>query len=872
MIKTSVLGISLLLLAFLAFRTMPLIGQAGLNRIPLIQNPLVPTSTTTGGAQFTLTVNGNGFVSGAVANWDAKPRTTTFVSSSQLTVTIPATDIASSGTAVVTVSNPGGSTSLPALFEITNPVSTVGFTRTLDNVGRCSNLTGDFNGDGNPDLVSCNGSQIIILLGNGDGTFHAIPAISNPQGISPIFLAAADLNNDGKTDLVGFASVNPLDNQLVTLLGNGDGTFQSPVLSPASIEHQRLSASLALGDFNADGRIDLAVTFPNSGIGGGPGDLEIFLGNGDGTLQGAIVYPLSSLVPSHPNGLAVADFNRDGKLDLVVSDSGTDTVSILLGNGDGSFHTPTTIAAGGGQLATADLNGDGKSDLIVTGSASASVFLGNGDGTFGTVANFPTPSTTAAAQQILADLNGDGKLDLIVSIDLGISILLGNGDGTFQPQADFPLSTGTPKLAVADFNQDGKLDLAITEGVLLQTIVQPAPFGLNFGNQYIGTTSAAQPASLTNLATTTLTIGSASLAGANPGDFLIASNSCGTILASAAKCTVAITFSPTAKGLRTASLLFTDDASASPQTVALTGTGLGTAPPAGSFSPLSVTFSSQLVSMPSAPTAVTLTNTGDLTLVVNGTVFSGTNTSDFSQTNDCTGSGLPGGTSCTINVIFTPGATGTRTATLSIIDNAANSPQTIAVSGTGITDFSVSAATPSATITAGHTATYTLSLSPLGGFNQSVALTCTGAPAMSTCTVTPSTVSLNGAAAPVTVTVATVARSHAFSPPPGFTMPGNIKYLLIPMVFLLFGIARKLNTQGRRRTYVNVRAIVPAPIAAIAALLCLALTQTSCGGGATDGGGLTGTQAGTYTVSVTATSTSNSTAVTHKTNLTLIVE
>src|ERR1700738_3758998 len=129
MIKTSVLGISLLLLAFLAFRTMPLIGQAGLNRIPLIQNPLVPTSTTTGGAQFTLTVNGTGFVSGAVANWDAKPRTTTFVSSSQLTVTIPATDIASSGTAVVTVSNPGGSTSLPALFEITNPVSTVGFTR-----------------------------------------------------------------------------------------------------------------------------------------------------------------------------------------------------------------------------------------------------------------------------------------------------------------------------------------------------------------------------------------------------------------------------------------------------------------------------------------------------------------------------------------------------------------------------------------------------------------------------------------------------------------------------------------------------------------------------------------------------------------------
>jgi hypothetical protein len=869
MIKNSVARISLLLLTFLIFRAIPLGGQAPLSRIPLIQNPVVPTNAATGGGQFNLIVNGSGFVSGAVVNWNAKPRTTAFVSNSQLTVTIPATDIATAGTAVVTVSNPGGATSLPTLFDITNKVSTVGFTRVPDNLGPCSNLTGDFNGDGKPDLISCNGSQIIVLLGNGDATFHALSAVSNPQGISPIFLVAADLNNDGKTDLVGFASVNALDNQLVTLLGNGDGDFQSPVLSPTSIEHQRLPASLALGDFNADGRIDLAVTFPNSGIGGGPGDVEIFLGNGDGTLQSAIVYPLSNLVSSHPNGLAVADFNRDGKLDLAVSDSGTDTVSILIGNGDGSFHAPTTVAAGSGQLAAADLNGDGKSDLLVTESTSVSVFLGNGDGTFGTAVNFATPSTMAAAQPILADLNGDGKLDLVVSIDLGISILYGNGDATFQPHADFPLSAGTPKLAVADFNQDGKLDLAITEGILLQTTVQPAPFGLNFGNQNIGTTSVAQPASLTNLATTTLTIGSVSLAGANPGDFLIASNSCGTSLAPAAKCTVAITFSPTAKGLRTASLLFTDDASASPQTVALTGAGLGTAPPTVSFSPSSAIFAPQLVSTHSAPTAVTLTNAGDLTLVVNGIVFSGTNTADFSQTNDCTGSGLPGGTTCTINLIFTPGATGTRSAVLNIIDNAANSPQTIAVSGNGNTDFSVSAATASATITAGQTATYTLSISPLAGFNQSVTLKCSGAPAMSTCTVAPNSVLLNGASVPVTVTVATMPRSHGLALPMTLTPQGNINYLLIPIAFLVFDIANKLNTQRRRKTYFDSRGLVSIPITVSAALLCLALTQTSCGGGPS--GGTAGTQAGTYTVSVTATSMLNSTTDTHKTNLMLVV-
>jgi hypothetical protein len=256
-------------------------------------------------------------------------------------------------------------------------------------------------------------------------------------------------------------------------------------------------------------------------------------------------------------------------------------------------------------------------------------------------------------------------------------------------------------------------------------------------------------------------------------------------------------------------------------------------------------------------------------LLVNGVVFSGTNTSDFSQTNNCTG-GLPGGSSCAINVIFTPGATGTRNATLSIIDNAANSPQTITITGNGITDFSVSAATSSATITAGQTATYSLSLSPLGGFNQSVNLTCSGAPAAASCTVTPSPVSVSGAAVPVNVAVATVARSHAFTLPIGFTLPRNINYLLLPTLLLLLGIARKISAQGQRRTRFNLLAIVPVPIAAFAALLCIFLTQSSCGGSGTSAG-TTGTQAGTYTISVTATSTSNS-AITHTTNLTLVVQ
>lgn len=179
------------------------------NPVPFVNQPLVPAAAVPGGPGFTLTVNGTGFVTGAVVNWHGSSRTTTFVSSVQLTASILASDIALTGTASVTVTNPGGTTSLPQLFDVTNPSTSVGLARSdITGFANCSNtgvVTGDFNGDGKLDIVECGQGEVTVLLGNGDGTFTPGPMSSVPD-MDTGFFVAADMNNDGKLDLVGVPS------------------------------------------------------------------------------------------------------------------------------------------------------------------------------------------------------------------------------------------------------------------------------------------------------------------------------------------------------------------------------------------------------------------------------------------------------------------------------------------------------------------------------------------------------------------------------------------------------------------------------------------------------------------------------------------
>ena len=335
--------------------------------------------------------------------------------------------------------------------------------------GTLSVAVADLNGDGKPDIAVGNylSNTVAVLLGNGDGTFQ--PAVTYASGGSePFAVAIADLNGDGRPDIV---VVNFVSASVGVLLGNGDGTFKPAVVygTGGSDPH-----SVAIADLNGDGKPDLAISnlgTPNYGV----GNLAVLLGNGDGTFQPATTY-------GHVQSewVAIADVNRDGKLDLLAAD--LLNVGVLLGNGDGTFQAPVNYSSGANyawSVTGADVNGDGKPDLVIanadlgggdcSGVGFVSVLLGNGDGTFQPAVLFG--SGGCEPQQVaVVDANGDGKADLLVANDCdssgcpsgSVGVLLGNGDGTFQPAVTY-LSIGVyaTSIAVADLNGDGKPDVVL---------------------------------------------------------------------------------------------------------------------------------------------------------------------------------------------------------------------------------------------------------------------------------------------------------------------------------------------------------------------------------------------------------------------------
>ena len=651
-------------------------ASRGVNPVPSISQPLIPTSAIPGGASFTLTVNGTGFVPASVVQWNGAARTTTYVSSILLTATVLSSDIATASTAWITVVSPppGVGTSNVAFLPITNPTTSISLGRSdiATGIGPRAVTTGDFNGDGKLDLAVANLSDnsVSVLLGKGDGTFQA--AVDYTAGSAPTFVAVGDFNGDGKPDL---AVANNHDGNVSVLLGDGDGTFQAAVSYGAG----SYPASVAVGDFNGDGKPDLAVANSDDN------NVSVLLGRGDGTFQTAVNYATGSV----PLSVAVGDFNGDGKPDLAVANHWSDNVSVLLGNGDGTFQAAMNYTAGSyaDSVAVGDFNADGKPDLAVTNyySDNVSVLLGRGDGTFQAAVNYATGSVPLSVAA--GDFNGDGKPDLVVVnvSDNSVSVLLGNGDGTFQPMAYYAVGLNPTSVAVGDFNGDGRLDMAVanlrdnTVSVLLQTlVVSLSSSSLTFADQPVGTTSPPQTVTLTNGSSAPLSISSIAVTGTNAGDYAQA-NTCPvspSTLQVGANCTISVTFTPTATGTRTGNLTITDNAPGSPQIVSLSGTGTA---PVASVSPASLTFGAQNLGTTSPPQTVALSNTGTAPLSVSSIVASG----DFGQTSNCVGP-LAAGASCNIAVTFTPAATGTRTGTLTIADNAANSPQSVPLTGTGI--------------------------------------------------------------------------------------------------------------------------------------------------------------------------------------------
>lgn len=463
---------------FSSIQIMPT-GAAG-NPVPFLNQPLVPTAVSPGSAEFTLNLSGAGFASGATVNFNRTALVTTLVDREHLTAIVPASDIANAGTATVTVVNPGpgGGQSNVVFFQVSAPETSVNFAPAANSplpISEPIGITvGDFNEDGKPDLAITAVDEVYTFLGNGDGT--VAPAAGSPMLVpSPPYddfastyvgpITTGDFNNSGH---LGLAAGLINNEAAVILLGHGDGTFALSSAAFANVFGGPISA-LQAADFNADGGLDLAATSQIVGVS------PVDLGYGKGAFSAGGNLYTTSFAGGFPMGVAVGDFNADGKLDAAVANGlgaspGFSGVAVSLGNGNGAFTqasgSPISLGQSLSAVLAGDFNGDGKLDLAVTDSGGNAVIilLGNGDGTFRTPATIPVGNAPIAI--VAGDFNSDGKLDLAVTNigDGTITLLLGNGDGTFTQASGSPYAVGALPvgIAAADFNGDGKLDLVVT--------------------------------------------------------------------------------------------------------------------------------------------------------------------------------------------------------------------------------------------------------------------------------------------------------------------------------------------------------------------------------------------------------------------------
>ncbi len=586
-------------------QSLPISGQASSTYpIPFIYASLQPVAAVPGSAGFTLIVSGTGFFPTSVVEWNGNPLATTVISSTQISATVPAANIAVAGTATITVKNPapGGGVSNGAYFVVTNPTVAVDYTNApgspigpIGDGGPNVIAVADFNRDGIQDLVIGNlnssaysSATFEILLGNGNGTFTSKATYVGSTGSFFGFITGVvpgDFNGDGIPDL----AVLDWGNSVVELWqGNGDGTFT--LKSSTSTGSGSGPNSAVAADFNGDGKLDLAVSNTNSET------ISILLGNGNGTFTtGTVIQP-----PVSVNGLyyiTAGDFNGDGELDLGTSCFDSCFI-VYLGNNDGTFGSGlvTNISGNGGLgvVVAADFNGDGKLDLASPDSlGNVQVVLGKGDGTFTTTT--PVPAGPEPLGLTTGDFNGDGVLDLAVTNSYNypsnsstISVILGNGDGTFQPQVQVPAGAEPYSIATGDFYGNGRLDLAVANAaeydggvptsvsVLVQPLVGLAsvtPASLTFAAQTDNVPSAAQTVKLTNTGEIALTVTSV----AATANFSTTTN-CVTQspLASGASCVESVIFDPTTTGTLTGSLTFTDNSggvTGTTQSVGLSGTG-----------------------------------------------------------------------------------------------------------------------------------------------------------------------------------------------------------------------------------------------------------------------------------------------------------
>jgi len=292
----------------------------------------------------------------------------------------------------------------------------------------------------------------------GNGCFRA--PVSYATGTSPSMVLIGDFNNDGNSDFaVSYQGACESGPGVDVFLGNGHGRFRRQIISQIDADPY----AFAIGDFNGDGILDIAAAL--GGCGGAPHQLEVALGNGDGTFQPHQTYSSGM----EPEGVAVGDFDGDGKIDLVVNSS--DNQYLWLGNGDGTFRLGATYPTIGSDfsLYSADMNLDGKLDLVNQGYIPNQIIVevGNGDGTFDSP--FTYKITGLTSQYAIADVNGDRFPDVMTADGANVRVYIGNGDGSLTHTQSYPLSRSS-SVTVGDLTGDGIPDLLVTRSSKTQNV------------------------------------------------------------------------------------------------------------------------------------------------------------------------------------------------------------------------------------------------------------------------------------------------------------------------------------------------------------------------------------------------------------------
>jgi sugar lactone lactonase YvrE len=568
-------------------------------------------------------------------------------------------------------------------------------------------------------------------------------------------------------------------------------------------------------------------------------------------------------------------FIAEGTGGIVRKVDTTGNITTFAGGGTGAISGP---AATGGITNAFFARTDNAGDLLIP--TGLQVLAAGPDGLlqFGSE---PIGSTSAALTATVEN-TGDSNLSIestgttITGADAADFALAGSTCGTslapgktcaisatFKPSAS---GARTASVSVGS-NAAGSPATVLLQGngsAATAPAASLSPTSISFPNTAVGSTATAMSTTLSNTGNAALTISGITLTGTNTGDFTLTSSStaCGATLAAGSTCTISVTFTPAAAASYTASISVADNATGSPQTAALSGTGTAAPIPVASLSPTTLTFPATIAGSFATAMATTLSNTGNAPLTITGITLTGANTADFAIITSGTacGTSLAAGSTCTISATFTPATAGSFTATISVADNAADSPQTATLDGTGnaplATDFVLTATPPAKTVAPGAVAQFTVNTTGVNGdFDSAIQLTASGLPSGFTASFAPASVTPGANGASSVLSIQTTSPTALLQPHPlhrGPWLPASLTALLVVPLLGLRKRIRRLGALARALSFVLLLVGALAPV----------LMLTGCSGG------YYSVQTQTYTVTVTGTSGSTQ----HSTTVTLTVQ